>query len=162
MTNAPANNFANEFSVDPSAAADVEATSRAELRDLVTGDLIVDENGDPAYIEVFSAQSETFRRRVFRVQGKWQTLRKARRDRPLSFDEEQRAEAEVYAAAFGGSWNIVKKTPDGWRRIDAPLTPENAMKWVLANPLYKPQISLVTDTLDAFLRPGDGNFTPSA
>lgn len=152
----------SEIDFRADASLDLETPKRLELKDPVTDEPIVDEAGNPAFITIYSAQSEVFQRRAFKIQGRWKQLTKKVGKSGLSFDQERQAEAEIYAAAIGDEWNIVRKVDGKWKRIEAPCTPQNAVNWILANPLYKPQIAAQTDDLDEYVGDAEGNFTKEA
>lgn len=151
-----------DFTADASLNEEIETPKRLELVDPVTEEPIIDEKGRPAFLMVYSAQSDTFQRRAFKIQGRVQTKLKRKGAGKREFDVEKDAEAQIYAAAFGDEWNIVRKEKGVWKSIDAPCTPENAIKWVLANPLYKPQIASMTDDIESFVNGEDANFTTEA
>lgn len=145
------------------ASLDLETPKYLELKDPLTDEAILDENGKPAFVTVYSAQSETFQRRAFRVQAKFKAKSRRGSKGELTFDEQREAEAQIYGAAFADEWRICRKQKDGtWKALDFPCTPENAVKWVLANPLYKKQIASMTDDIDAFVGDEAGNFTKEA
>ena len=152
-----------DFRADETLERDIEIPTRLELNDPISEEPIIDEHGKPVFLMLYSAQSETFQKRAFAIQARTKIRSRHSRKADLTFAQQKRVEAEIYAAAIGEEWNIAKKQPDGtWRRIDAPCTPENAVNWVMANPLYRAQISSVTDDLEAYAGDGEGNFTIKA
>lgn len=144
------------------ATLDFEAPKRLELIDPITEEPIIDEAGKPAYLMLYSAQSDTFQRRAFKLKGRWAAKAKRAQKGQLSFEEEKAAEAEIYAATFADEWHIVRKDGGKWKALDVPCTPENAVKWCLANPLYRPQIVKLTDDIESYLGVGAENFTNEA
>lgn len=151
-----------DFRVDPAIDEELETPKRVELRDPVTNDPIFDETGAPAFVMVYSAQSKIFKRRAFKLEGRLKSKARRQGKGDLTFEEQNALEAQIYAAAFGDEWNIVRRANGKAKKIDAPCTQENAAKWVEANPLYKPQINAVTDDIEAFLNGEEGNFTKEA
>lgn len=149
-----------DFRADPS--IDLETPKRLELIDPVTEDAIVDADGKPAFITIYSAQSRLFQERAFKIQARVKQKTRRSQKTELSFEEQLEAEARIYAAALGDEWHICRREAGVWRKIDAPCTPENAVNWILANPLYKRQIASQTDDIEAYLGDGQGNFTSEA
>lgn len=142
-------------------ALDLETPRKLELIDPVSDEPILID-GAPAYLMLYSAKSEIFQRRAFKVQGRLRAKVRKGAKNDLSYDEQRDAEAQIYAAAFADEWRIGRKKGGAWTLIDAPCTPENAAKWIVANPLYKPQITALTDDLDAFLGGEQADFTTEA
>lgn len=149
-----------DFCADDALAEEIEIPRRVELIEPLTGKPIIDVNGHPAFVTLYSANSNTFQERAFKTQAKSRQIQR-KSGTELNYDMEKYYEAQIYADAFAGEWHVVKKNKaDGtWHPIDAPCTRENAVNWVLANPLYRAQISAKTDNLQSFVDGEKENFT---
>lgn len=147
------------LAADPSANERIETPTRLELSDPATGQPIVID-GAPAYIMVYSAHSETFKRRNFHLTNRLSAQVKRRGQSELRYEDNATAVASVIAAAIGEEWRIGRKRDGAWTLIDVPCTPENALQWVQENPLFRPQILAASEDLAAFLADRD-SFTPA-
>lgn len=152
-----------DFRADEDLADELEQPRRVDLVDPMTGEPIIDVNGKKAYVIVYSALSKRFKQRAFKVQGRAADIAKKMGGK-IPLEMQEKFEAQVYACAFDDEWHIVKKNKADkkWHPIDAECNFDNVTNWVLANPLYRAQISAKTDNIQSFVDGDDANFTTEA
>lgn len=148
----------NDLAFD--AGIDVERTARVELVHPTTGEPLVDDKGEPFWLDVRCAQSDAFQRKVHEIQGRY-SIKAKNNTGPnkgkLTFEQEKQLKAEVYAATIV-DWKIGKK--NGGAALKLEPTWNNVLNWCLANPILRQQVTEKTDDLTEYLEAGDGgNFT---
>lgn len=149
----------SEIDFEMESGVDLESTSVVSLNDPVTGEPWHDDKGTPVTVTVFSAQGDTFRQRAHAISARYRIKAKNNAGPTkgsLTFSQEKSFTAEIYAAAIA-DWHLTKK--NGGPKLDVPCTPQNAVNWAKANPLFAAQLSSGTDELANFAKDFEGNFT---
>lgn len=104
-------------------AANVSQTFKVEIIDQITDKPIIDKNGNPAFIEVFSTDSDAGR--AFDKEQRAAYRRKAMKSRNgIAEPGDQLEENVAKCAALTKSWHLVD--PGSREVIDVPCTLENA------------------------------------
>lgn len=104
-------------------AANVADTFRVELIDPVTDDILRDKDGNPAYIDVLSIDSEEGRK--FDTEARQRAFRSARKSRTgLPDDIDQMEENQRKLARLTKGWHLVQ--PGTGDVIDVPCNAANA------------------------------------
>lgn len=104
-------------------AANVSDTYRVELIDPITDDVLRDKDGNAAYIDTLSTDSETGR--AFDAEARQRQYRAARKSRTgMPDDIDQLEENQRKLARLTRGWHLVDPTTR--ERIDVPCTQANA------------------------------------
>lgn len=106
-------------------AANVAEPHRVELIDPITEDILRDKNGNAAYIDVLSMESEAGR--AFDAEQRKRAFRSARKSRTGTPDDiDPREENQQKLARLTKGWHLVD--PSTREPIEVPCTPQNALE----------------------------------
>lgn len=106
-------------------AADVAATFRVELIDPISEDVLRDRDGNAAYIDVLSTDSEEGR--AFNAETRQRVFRSARKSRTGTPDDiDPDGENQKLLARLTRGWHLVD--PATRETIDVPCTAANALE----------------------------------